>query len=48
VSETYGDVEQGQAVALIGSSDYLEIAVNRGNAHVQLGLSRGNRVELRF
>ena len=48
VSETYGDVEHGQAVALIGSSDYLEIAVNRGNAHVQLGLSRGNRVELRF
>ncbi|MBX7258996.1 MAG: SAM-dependent chlorinase/fluorinase [Candidatus Hydrogenedentes bacterium] len=48
ISETYADVETGQAVALFGSSDYLEIAVNCGNAHTQLGLSRGNRVEVRF
>ena len=46
--ETYGDVEPGRALALFGSSDYLEIAVHRGNAREQLGLLRGTRVEVRF
>ncbi|MCC6698612.1 MAG: SAM-dependent chlorinase/fluorinase [Candidatus Hydrogenedentes bacterium] len=48
VHETYGDVEPGHAVVLFGSSDYLEIAVHRGNARKQLGLARGTRVEVRF
>ena len=48
VSDTYGDVEEGRPLALVGSSDYIEIAVNRGSAHEKLGLVRGQRVELRF
>lgn len=46
--ETYGDVPPGRALVLFGSSDYLEIAVHRGNAREQLGLPRGTRVEIRF
>jgi len=37
VNTTYSDVPEGQALALIGSSDELEIAVNRGNAARDLG-----------
>jgi hypothetical protein len=48
VSDTYGDAEEGRPLALFGSSDYIEIAVNRGSAHDTLGLIRGQRVELRF
>ncbi len=48
ISETYGDVHAGSACALFGSSDYLEIAVHRGNASEQFDLRRGNRVEVRF
>lgn len=36
----------GEAVALIGSSGYLEIAVNKGNAARQLGVTRGAEVVL--
>lgn len=48
ISETYGDVMAGSACALFGSSDYLEIAVSRGNAGEQFELRRGSRVEVRF
>lgn len=48
VHETYGDVEPGCALALFGSSDFLEIAVHRGNAREQLGLPRGTHIEVRF
>lgn len=48
LSETYGDVEAGKPLALFGSSGYLEIAVNRGNAHAQLGIGRGHHVEVQF
>jgi hypothetical protein len=44
--ETYGDAEEGEAVALVGSSDLLELAVNRGSAAEALGLERGMRVHL--
>lgn len=29
---TYGDVKKGQALALVGSSNFLEIGINQGNA----------------
>lgn len=48
ISQTYGDVNAGSACALFGSSDYLEIAVHRGNASDQFDLRRGSRVEVRF
>lgn len=37
IRNTYGDGGEGEALALIGSSDCLEIAVNRGRASDRLG-----------
>jgi S-adenosylmethionine hydrolase len=37
LSTTYSDVPEGQPLALIGSSNVMEIAVNRGNAARDLG-----------
>lgn len=44
VVSTYADAEAGEAVALVGSSGFLEIAVRDGNASASLALSRGQRV----
>ena len=44
---TYADVAQGEAVALVGSSGLVEIAVRDGSAAERLGLSRGAPVTLR-
>jgi S-adenosylmethionine hydrolase len=44
--ETYGEADEGEAVALLGSSELLELAVNRGSAAEVLGLERGMRVHL--
>lgn len=38
---TYGDVAQGEFLALIGSHGYLEIACAQGNAARRLGMSAG-------
>lgn len=46
--ETYGDVASGEPLALFGSFDYLEIAVNQGDAASQLGLARGDMIEVVF
>ena len=40
----YGDVPEGEALALIGSADLLEVAVRGGSAATALGLSRGSEV----
>jgi S-adenosylmethionine hydrolase len=37
IRTTYGDVPEGEVLALIGSSNVLEIAVNRGSARAELG-----------
>jgi S-adenosylmethionine hydrolase len=37
--ETYSDVELGEAIALVGSHGWVEIAINSGNAHLQLQIS---------
>ncbi len=47
LSSTYASVEGGAPVALIGSSGYLEIALNRGSAAVEFGAGCGENVELR-
>jgi hypothetical protein len=47
LSSTYGSVEDGAPVALIGSSGYLEVALNRGNAAEEFGAGCGTVVELR-
>ena len=46
VHETYGRVAPGELLALIGSTSYLEIAVNQGNAAVRLGLHAGDEVRI--
>jgi S-adenosylmethionine hydrolase len=43
----YQSVSERQAVAVPGSSGYLEIAVNGGNASAMLGLRAGDRVTFR-
>ena len=44
LARTYGDVAEGEALALIGSADLLELAVRNGNAAEALGLERGSKV----
>lgn len=45
ISESYADVHEGEKLALFNSADYLEIAVNKGNAAGLFGLKGfSNRV----
>ena len=44
LARTYGDVAEGEALALIGSADLLEVAVRGGSAAAALGLGRGSEV----
>jgi len=44
----FSEVPEGQALALINSFGYLEVAVNRGNAARSLGVSKGQEVTVRF
>jgi len=41
---TYDDGTMGEALALVGSSGYLELAVVQGHAGGQLGVGKGERV----
>jgi S-adenosyl-L-methionine hydrolase (adenosine-forming) len=43
---TFASGNAGEAVAFVGSSGYLEIAVNKGNASKTLGIGRGASVLL--
>lgn len=45
---TYGDVEQGEPLILFGSSGYLEIAVNSGNAAELFDIRKGTPVNVVF
>jgi S-adenosylmethionine hydrolase len=45
---TYGEVAAGDPLTLFGSSDHLEIAVNRGHASRLLSVERGDTVHLVF
>jgi S-adenosylmethionine hydrolase len=44
LSETYGSGEEGDLVALVGSSGFLEVAVNQGSAARTLGCEKGDTV----
>jgi S-adenosyl-L-methionine hydrolase (adenosine-forming) len=44
--ETYGDVEVGKAIALVGSHGWVEIAINNGNAHSQLQINFQDTLEV--
>lgn len=40
----YGEISPGEALALVGSHGWVEIAVNQGSARHRLGLAVGDRV----
>jgi len=42
--KTYGEAESNEALALIGSHTYLEIAVNQGNAVEEFKVKTGDRI----
>jgi hypothetical protein len=44
---TYGDVPPGEALAIVGSSGLIEVAVRDGNAARKLNLTRGSPVVFR-
>lgn len=44
IRRTYGTVDVGQPLALVGSSGFLEIAVRQGSAEQSLGVRPGERV----
>ncbi|WP_017651393.1 SAM hydrolase/SAM-dependent halogenase family protein [Fortiea contorta] len=44
--ETYGDVQMGEAIALVGSHGWVEIAINGGNANLQLQINWEDTVEV--
>ena len=46
VLRTYADAEPGEALALVGSSGYVEVAVREGSAVDMLGLERGSAVQV--
>jgi S-adenosylmethionine hydrolase len=46
IVSTYGDVPRGKPVALFGSSERLEIAVNGGSAARELALRRGDTIKV--
>ena len=46
VCRTYADVPAGEALALYGSQDTLEISINCGNAAEVLGIGRGDEVRV--
>ena len=48
ISRTYNDVPVGAPVALWGSTDFLEISVNQGNAAEELGATMGDRITIRI
>jgi len=47
VVRTYGEANEGELIALVGSDGYLEVAINRGNAARRLELGVGDPVLVR-
>ncbi|POY37385.1 hypothetical protein C3K47_06385 [Solitalea longa] len=48
ISTHYNDVPQGEKLALFSITNYLEIAINKGNAAGLLGLGPGDMVRIEF
>ena len=44
--ETYSDVKVGEAIALVGSHGWVEIAINSGNAQLQLQMQLGDALKV--
>ena len=43
---TYGDVEIGDAIALVGSHGWVELAINSGNARSQLQMNLRDTIQV--
>jgi len=48
IEPTYGRVGAGEVLALTGSSGFIEIAINKGNAASELGLAQGTKAIFRL
>lgn len=48
IHNTYGDVDQQEPVVLFGSSGFLEVAINGGDAHQLLSIKKGDPVNVIF
>ncbi len=46
IVRTYSDVESGTLIALVSSGEWLEVAINQGNAAHKLGASIGTPVTI--
>lgn len=46
LNRTYGDVEEGEGLLLIGSHNFLELAVRQGSAAERFGLAVGDAVKV--
>jgi hypothetical protein len=46
--KSYGFVKKGQILATIGSSNYLEIGINKGNAAEKLNIKPDEEVKILF
>ena len=48
ISKTYSDVPVGEVLCLFNSANYLEIAINMGNAAQQLDLNLDETIQIKF
>lgn len=48
ISRSYADKGERELLATVGSNDYLEIAINKGNAEEECGIKTGDKVRLLF
>jgi S-adenosyl-L-methionine hydrolase (adenosine-forming) len=48
LKHAYAEVAKGKTIAIINSSDHLEIAIHAGNASLTHGLTRGSEVNVMF
>lgn len=45
-ARTYGDAQKNETILLIGSHEYVEIAVNMGSAAERLGINIGDKIKI--
>lgn len=48
ISRAYSDVPGGEKLALFNSAGFLEIAINKGNAHQLLGINQSDIIRIEF
>jgi S-adenosylmethionine hydrolase len=48
IRRTYGEAKKGEVMALVGSGGFLEIAINQGNAAIELNVSPGAQIILQI